>query len=419
MKKQFPMRVIAAALMLASAGAMAEPGLSSNGYFRVGIGAAGGGGDQACYGLGPAKYRLGNECDDYVEFGLDAELPKGPGDSIWKAHVMVTGWTGYPNSINNVDTKWSQLYLSGHNLGDGILTGASLWIGRRYYDRPDIHILDYKYQNSDGDGGGVENLDLGFGKLSWAIERTGVTWNGTDSNDRTADTNYFANLLRLDSVKIHPDGYLTFNLGITKGSDSRNGLYKAEGGWYAGAFYDAKVFDLNAWNRIGIQYGKGSMANGNFGQVLVANSNGSAIESGDDTFQVFDNVSYTSANQAWTMLANVIYRKDKRADQWSSQDWFSIGARPQYHFTDIWGLATEVGYTQIKPTYDNISRDLTKATVALTAAAGRGPYSRPEMRLYYTFAKWNDAAKGWVASNTLYANNTSGSSYGIQAETWW
>ena len=66
-----------------------------------------------------------------------------------------------------------------------------------------------------------------------------------------------------------------------------------------------------------------------------------------------------------------------------------------------------------------VSRDLTKATVALTAAAGRGPYSRPEMRLFYTYAKWNDAAKGWVASNTVYANNTSGSSVGIQAETWW
>lgn len=409
MNKQFPMRVIAAALMLAGTTAMASPGLSSNGYFRAGIGASKDG-SQACFGLGPAKYRLGNECDNYGEFGLDVEAPAMSNGTVWKGHAMLTGWKGYPDSINGATTNWSQLYLSGHNLGDGVLKGASIWAGRRYYDRPDIHILDYKYQNSDGDGAGIENLDFGFGKFSYAIERTAVTWH--DANSTADDSLYYANLLKLESVKIHDNGYLTFNAGFTTGKDSRDQKYTAESGWYSGVFYDAQLGSLNAWNRVGFQYGKGSMATGNFGQV-----NTDAAKD-DDTVQVLDNVSYTSADGKWTALADIIYRKDKRVDIWKDQTWFSIGARPHYHFDDIWGLATEIGWSQLKSSGDEKTRSLTKATVAFTAAAGRTPYSRPELRVFYTYAKWNEAAKGWVASDA-YANQTTGSSFGVQAESWW
>ncbi|GAA5176954.1 carbohydrate porin [Niveibacterium umoris] len=409
MKKQFPMRVIAAALMLAGTSALAAPGLSSNGYFRAGFGASKDG-SQACFGLGPAKYRLGNECDNYGEFGLDVEGPAMSNGTVWKGHAMLTGWKGYPDSINGASTSWSQLYLSGHNLGTGVLQGASIWAGRRYYDRPDIHILDYKYQQSDGDGAGVENLDFGFGKFSYAIERTAVTWR--DSSKSDDDTLYYANLLKLESVKIHDNGYLTFNGGFSTGKESRDQKYKAEGGWYGGVFYDAQLGDLNAWNRVGIQYGKGSMANGNFGQI-----NTDAAKE-DTTTQFLDNVSYTSGDGKWTALANIIYRKDKRADLWKDQTWFSVGARPHYHFDDIWGVATELGWSQLKSSGDEKTRTLSKATVALTAAAGRTPYSRPELRVFYTVAKWNEEAKGWVAYDT-YGTQTSGSSFGIQAESWW
>ncbi|WP_341676811.1 carbohydrate porin [Niveibacterium sp. SC-1] len=412
MNKHFPMRALAAALMLASAGAMAAPGLSSNGYFRMGIGTSSEGGDQACFGLGPAKYRLGNECDDYAEIGLDAELPISPNGTVWKAHAMITGWSAYPNSLNGVDVSWSQLYLSGHNLGTGAMEGASIWVGRRYYDRPDIHILDYKYQNSDGDGAGIENVNLGFGKFSWAIERSPLDWNNNSSTED--DVVYFTNLLRLDSIKLHQDGWLTFNAGFSGGKDSRDKTTEAQNGWYLGSFYDFKVGSLDAWNRIGVQYGKGNMATGNFGQINYATVDA------DDTFQIFDNVTYTSGDGKWTVLANALYRKDKRTtDAWSDGTWISFGARPQYHFTDIFGVAAELGYTSLKNSGDEKTRTLTKGTVALTAASGRTAYSRPEVRLFYTYAKWNDDAKGWVGYGTPFQDKTSGSSFGIQAESWW
>ncbi|MBW3512726.1 carbohydrate porin, partial [Janthinobacterium sp. NKUCC06_STL] len=65
-------------LAIASASAMADPMYPSDaegfhGYLRAGAGSntSGGGGSQGCFGLGgnTMKYRLGNECDAYTEFG--------------------------------------------------------------------------------------------------------------------------------------------------------------------------------------------------------------------------------------------------------------------------------------------------------------------------------------------------------------
>lgn len=151
-------------------------GVTSNGYFRAGIGAAGDGRNAACFGLGPAKYRLGNECDNYAEIGVDAELPTMSNGTVWKMHTMVAGDGSYRLNSGITDdstkVKWSQMYASGHNLGTGVLQGASIWVGRRYYDpsghpHAGLQVL----QNGDGDGAGIENLDLGFAKLSYALER--------------------------------------------------------------------------------------------------------------------------------------------------------------------------------------------------------------------------------------------------------
>jgi maltoporin len=437
MKMKFTMRVIASAVMLMSASAMAAPGVTSNGYFRAGIGAAGDGRTTSCFGLGPAKYRLGNECDNYAEIGVDAELPTMSNGTVWKMHTMLASDGSYAlnNGITDDSTKvkWSQMYASGHNLGTGVLQGASIWVGRRYYDRPDIHILDYKYLNGDGDGAGIENLDLGFAKLSYALERTANNWNGGSQSSKT-DTNYYSNLFRLDGIKLHTDGYLTGIAGFTKGVGSRDGAYQAPNGWYLGGLYDAKVFDLNAWHRLGLQYGKGSNANGQFGQVR-AGWGSDPVRKEDSTLQIFDSVNYTSADGHWTMLGTVLFRKDKFEaghytdfagtgkvwDEWKDQQWLTIGARPHYHFNEIWGAVTEIGWTQMKykkVAGGNVTQNLTKATVALTAAAGRSAFARPEVRLYYTYAKWNEAAKGFVATDA-YGDKTTGSSMGVQVESWW
>ena len=65
---------------------------------------------------------------------------------------------------------------------------------------------------------------------------------------------------------------------------------------------------------------------------------------------------------------------------------------------------------------------LTKLTIAPTISSGAGLLTRPELRLFFTWALWNEAARtatidsGMLFTNTIYL---SGSTFGVQAETWW
>ncbi len=53
------------------------------------------------------------------------------------------------------------------------LGNPKIWIGRRFYDRHDIHINDFFFLNTlqGFDGGGIRDMDLGFGKLALAMGR--------------------------------------------------------------------------------------------------------------------------------------------------------------------------------------------------------------------------------------------------------
>ena len=80
---------------------------------------------------------------------------------------------------------------------------ATMWAGKRYYQRKDIHITDFYYLNtSAGAGGGIENLSVGPGKLSaaWMLDEgnqessNGLPQNGDTpswANDTQVNGNLF------------------------------------------------------------------------------------------------------------------------------------------------------------------------------------------------------------------------------------
>ena len=64
---------------------------------------------------------------------------------------------------------------------------------------------------------------------------------------------------------------------------------------------------------------------------------------------------------------------------------------------------------------------LTKFTIAPAITAGRPFMTRPELRIFYTWAMWSEAARGaTVDSGRVYTTTDllSGSTFGLQAETW-
>jgi maltoporin len=104
------------------------------------------------------------------------------------------------------------------------------------------------------------------------------------------------------------------------------------------------------------------------------------------------------------------------------QDWISTGARVGWGFTEHAKLLGEVGYDRVKKDNGADPLWLAKFTIAPAITAGKGFNSRPELRLFYTYAMWNENARtAGVDSGQIYVatDKLSGATYGIHAETWW
>ena len=65
---------------------------------------------------------------------------------------------------------------------------------------------------------------------------------------------------------------------------------------------------------------------------------------------------------------------------------------------------------------------MTKFTLAGALSTGPDFWNRPELRLYVTSAKWNDAANNQAGGSLTgfgpLPAKTSGTSYGMQVEMW-
>jgi maltoporin len=121
--------------------------------------------------------------------------------------------------------------------------------------------------------------------------------------------------------------------------------------------------------------------------------------------------------------AVVTWQRDKLPT--GNVTWAMAGIRPVYALSEHLKLQAEATHGRIKPAGGGEAQRLTKFTFAPTLTAGKGYWSRPELRAFVTHAKWNKAAQLAAATgNTLsttgaFGSNTSGTSFGFQVEGWW
>ncbi|WP_458239236.1 carbohydrate porin, partial [Pseudomonas sp. P5_A2_2] len=136
-----------------------------SGYYRTGVGDSTQGGTQSCFQLPGAqsKYRLGNECEQYLELDLRQDLLSLDDGST----LSVEGMAQFNNEYGHAPkfdgehgyTRMSQLYAEWSKMP--ALNGGSFWAGRRYYNRNDINISDYFYWNQSSTGFGFDQVALG------------------------------------------------------------------------------------------------------------------------------------------------------------------------------------------------------------------------------------------------------------------
>lgn len=374
------------------------------GYLRAGSGASRDNGGLSCFKLSgaEAKYRLGNECEVYGEalFGQEI-ITTGNGASL-SAHVMASLYT--PDGVENLfdgDNRYRlpQAYLDFHNLA--ALNGGRLWIGNRYYKREDVHINDFFYWNPSGIGAGVEDLGLGDLKLSYAIFRK-------DSIDQAHIAPRHD--LQLRGIPANPGGELQLGVSYiaTTGADPAR-----HSGWALNVQHVQQNV-LGGTNKLDLQYG--------VGPGIGLGSTGALTNSREVTrLRVVEQL-YFKASPSLDGQVTAVYQHD--ATPAGKQDWTSLGGRLAYALGGNWKLLTELGYDRVKPD-GNRASTLTKLTVAPTWSSVAGLFGRPEVRLFYTWAHWNDAARLAAApgdplsAGGVFGGDNHGATFGIQVEHWW
>ena len=392
------------ALALAAALAVSQAqAVDFDGYFRAGPGATSKGTARACYNLSGAgvsgagtHYRLGNECDFYGEFGL---AQTGTVEGVtYKAKVMFNEYNP-GTDIGDSKSSFNQMYVEGK--GFDIAPNTNFWVGKRFYGRVDVHILDYKFVQMDGVGAGADSIDVGGGKLGLAYFRSD---NGNLGSSTTPGTRLNADLSEL---AVNAGGKLRLTGTYTKGDFSGG-----TSGYALSLQHDQENFlGLGGGNTLWLQYAQGSAGmNQNFGNLTAV--------SGTKSFRVVESLTWQKGVFGGQGVA--LWETNKDGTTGLKTDVVSVGGRASYALSKNFKLLGELGVTQKKPE-GQPTQNLTKFTFAPTLATGPGFWNRPELRLYVTTAKWNAAANAAGGAGGLTGigdGKTSGTSYGAQVEMW-
>lgn len=402
------LKALPAALALALTASAAQAGIPVDfgGYFRSGFGTSSEGGKEACFGLAGAasKYRLGNECETYGELALGGEAYKGQNGLGIRINTRLAFVVNQDQDWEQFSPSWREMNVVADNIGTGAFSKAKAWVGKRFYDRQDVHITDYYFWNNSGPGAGLENIDLGPAKLAYAIVRNADTAN----SGRTA----LAHDIRFSGIKVNPDGELTLGAQINQ-KRVVTGAPTLSGGHLLSIMHTQGNL-MGGFNKIALQYGKGS-------GVGTGGINFGAAK--DDTvMRVVEQIMVQPSGSKWSGMGTFVYQDTKSAG--THTKWTSIGVRPIYHFHENYNLAMELGHDIVKPDGGQ-TRNLTKFTIAPQLSAGGSFWSRPVLRAYYTYAKWNSAAQAAAAAGSalsstgVFGASTNGSTIGFQVETWW
>lgn len=398
--------------------------LEFHGYIRIGLGMSENGSTQAKFQAPGtrASYRLGNEPDTNLELQLSYNYKMNDfefDNSHIQGIFMLDGYKEHGESNDFTVGNLAQGYLSFNQFFNNDI---KLWLGRRYYDRKSIHIMDHTWLNpgqGSQAGFGIEDIATGTGKLNIALFRyEDIFTVGTDDhliNSTGLD-------VRWHNLSINKNLKLTLWAGITTRHELAALGYATQSGYGLGGWLDSKT--ANTKNTTVLIYQTGpAITQGDYNAKPIREDlgwnldNATSLEiSNTQTYEVLPDYSVQ-----WTIMA----RQEEHGTIGNSKfNWYSTGVRPIFYFSKHINLALEASVDYIDDKINSRSGTLSKFTTALQLSADRGFYSRPVMRFFVTFADWGDELKGLglvgsTPGNAPYANDTQGWTIGAQTEVWW
>ncbi|CFR14029.1 maltoporin [Yersinia frederiksenii] len=401
-----------------------------HGYARSGIGWTGSGGEQQCFKATGAqsKYRLGNECETYAEIKLGQELWK-EGDKSFYFDTNVAYSVSQRDDWESTSPAFREANVQGKNLIEW-LPGSTMWAGKRFYQRHDVHMIDFYYWDISGPGAGVEAIDLGFGKLSIAATRNSEAggssaWidNQRKDADHTVNDVYD---IRLAGLETNPGGTLEF--GVDYGRANPEDDYAlAPNASKDGVMLTAEHTQsmMGGFNKFVVQYATDSMTSYNSGH-----SQGTKVDNNGHMLRIIDHGAINLAEK-WDLMYVGLYQ-DTDWDSNNGTTWYSVGVRPMYKWTNIMSTLAEVGYDNVKSQRTGDRNGQYKLTLAQQWQAGDSIWSRPAIRVFATYANWDEkwgynnvdgSIDRGMAQNGTIGTDSRGKSnevtFGAQFEAWW
>jgi len=380
--------------------------------------------ENICFKLDGAqtKYRLGNECETWLELGIYQDIKF---DNGIKIHNQFRPSFAGANEASIDFVRWEEAYSEVFNILES--NTMSFWLGRRYYKRYDSQISDYFLFNMSGSGLGINNyklyddITISYSYMFDDLEH--------DTFTDGESLRFYSHDIRFE--KKNDSSELTFFINYMNFSDesfSSAGEIKSADGIALGLLYKSKnihseFLGMDGENIAAVFYGEGA--------AKAAGQKSSFLQDDIVAIMIDNNTSIDDAkrirfinynafeNDTFGVMSNIVYEtKDEQEFSNINQTWFSAGVRGHWFVSKNLRFLAELGYDNVDDKISDNSYNLSKITPAIEFALDKGVWERPVLRLFYTYAKWSDSAKGMVGGD-YYIDKTSGSNAGIQLEYWW
>lgn len=415
-------------------------GFEYSGYFRSGW-STGNRGAPSSYAIGSLG-RLGQENSTWYDLILSQKVYDQDGKTA-KAVVMLDGnvnqsyslgW--FDNSSDNV-LQFKDIYLT----TKGFLPfapEADFWVGKHSLPVYEIQMLDWKSYISDtGAGVGIENWQLGPGKLNMALTRTDVKAHAVDYttsgntqqvNSNSIDVNY-KDIPLWDKATLEMFGRYTMpnKTDTNRRNEDDDSYYSVKDAWYAGVIL-RQNFTGGGFNEFTLQGASNSVASG-FALLSSASPSFSYNDEyyGEHTngkaFRVIsqgENYLHPDVIMAHALVyshGNDIY--DYNTGAHTDFDSMRAVVRPAYIWNKNNQTGVELGWFDQKNKVggEEYHESGYKITPYHAIKVDTSMFkSRPEIRFYGTYLK---VKENGISQFNFADSKSDQFTVGVQAEVWW
>lgn len=400
--------------------------LTVNGYVRTGIGVTDGA--QMVNFMTPEnvhKFRMGNEANHYGELQFNYRYKNKDSVKLYEVTYMMSKYIPFGGDEYKQFPETAQLYGKINK----VVKNANIWLGKRYYDRRNVELLDYFWINAAQNsqiGAGIENYQVNnSGNLNFALMR--FKYGNNNSHSYIADLRYldipvseFSKLNVLGQYSIETENRLL-------NTPKHNGY--ALGTWWT---YSKK--NITHTSTVLFRKGSSMTESGYTGKTVPEYTDGKRMYNLDkaSSVDIINNFVYDDKRRHAIQASltyqyknygigetdeNGILMNDK-----VSKNWLSVGFRYMYYISKHFNLALEAGNDYLKSDRSGLEGSLQKVTFSPQISWDYGYYSRPVLRPFVTYAHWSNSFRGITGEsdfNTRLLNKNQGISFGLQMEIWW